>query len=71
MGRKAKNGTQLDRIVYKIIREDYVTAPFIQRRLGITYTSAQEVLKKLSEIGYIEEYKPFKKLKVIRNRYIQ
>ena len=71
MGRKSDVGSQLDRIVYLVIKEDYITASFVQRKLGITYPSAQAMLKKLSEIGYIEEYKPFKRLKVIKHKFIE
>lgn len=71
MGRKGNLESQLDRIIHLVIREEFVTAPFIQRKLGISYLSAQKVLKKLAEIGYIEEFKPFRKLKVIKNHYIQ
>jgi ribosomal protein S25 len=61
----------MDKIVSYVIKEDYITASFIQRKLGIAYISAQIVLKKLSEAGYIEDYKPFKKLKVIKHHFIQ
>lgn len=71
MGRKSNIELQLDRIVHLVIREDFVTASLIQRKLGITYPSAQAVLKKLAELGYIEKYKSFKKLKVIKQHFIQ
>ena len=71
MGRKPNTGKQIDIIVEKVIREDYVTASFIQRKLGISYLSAQSILQRLAEMGYLEEYKPFKKLKVIRKHFIQ
>lgn len=70
MGRKSDLKSQLDRIVFLVIREDFITASYIQRKLGITYPSAQKVLRELSKIGYIEEYKPYKKLKVIKNHFI-
>lgn len=71
MGRKSDLKSQLDRIVYLVIKEDYITASFIQRQLGITYPSAQTMLKKLAEMGYIDEYIPFKKIKVIKHKFIQ
>lgn len=71
MGRKGDLRSQLDKVVFLVIKEEYVTASFIQRKLGITYTSAQEVLKNLAEMNYIEKYKPFKKLKVIKHKFTQ
>lgn len=71
MGRKSDLKSQLDRIVFLVIKEEYVSAPFIQRRLGITYPSAQLILQKLNELGYVEEYKPNKKLKVLKHQFIQ
>lgn len=71
MGGKSNIESQLDRLVHLVIKEDYVTASFVQRKLGITYLSAQSVLKELAEIGYIEEFKPFKKLKVLKHHFIQ
>jgi len=71
MGRKRKNGTQIDIIVEKVIKLDFVTASFIQRKLGITYLSAQALLEKLAVMGYVEKFKPFKKLKVLKHHFIQ
>ncbi len=71
MGRKGNIESQLDRVVHLVIAEDFITASYIQRKLGITYLSAQSILKKLAELGYIEEFKPFKKLKVIKHHFIQ
>lgn len=71
MGRNSNLTTQLDRIVYLVIKEDYISSPFVQRKLGITYPSAQKVLIKLAELGYLEEYIPNKKLKVIKHEFIQ
>ena len=71
MSRRSDLDSQLDRLVYLVIKEDYISASFVQRKLGITYPSAQSLLRKLAEMGYIEKYKSFKKLKVIRHCYIQ
>lgn len=71
MGRKPNRERQLDRIVEQVINQDFVTASFIQRKLQISYLSAQEVLKKLAEMGYLENYQLFKKLKVIKKHFIQ
>lgn len=71
MGRKGNLKSQLDRIIYLVIKEERVTASFIQRKLGITYPSAQEILKQLSGMGYIEEYQPNKQLKVLKHQFIQ
>lgn len=71
MGRKSDLKLQLDRVVFLVIKEEHVSAPFIQRKLGITYPSAQNILKKLSEMGYIESYEAGKKLKVIKHNFIQ
>lgn len=71
MGRKGSIESQLDRVIYLVIGEEFVTASFIQRKLGITYSSAQFVLKQLSILGYIETYTPYKKLKVLKHYLIQ
>lgn len=71
MGRKGNLIKQLDGIVFRVIKEEFVTASFIQRKLGITYPSAQELLKKLSKMGYLERYIPGKKLKVLKHKFIQ
>lgn len=55
MGRKGNLESQLDRIIYLVIRQEYVTGSFVQRKLGIGYLSAMNVLKKLEELGYIEK----------------
>lgn len=71
MGRKSDIASQLDRVAHLVIKEDFVTASFIQRKLNITYPSAQSVLKHLAQLGYIEQYKPFSKLKVLKHHLIQ
>lgn len=71
MGRKSNLESQLDRIVYLVINEDYITASFVQRKLGITYISAQKILKKLAEMGYVEKYEAFKKIRVVRHKFMQ
>lgn len=71
MGRKGNVENQLDRIVHLVIKEDFVTATFVQRKLGISYLAAQSILQKLDEMGYIESYKPFKKLKVLKHHLLQ
>ncbi len=71
MGRKSDLKSQLDRVVFLVIKEKYVSAPFIQRKLGITYPSAQNILKKLYEMGYVESYEAGKELKVIKHNFIQ
>ncbi len=71
MGRKSNLKAQMDRIVFLVIMENFVTASFVQRKLGITYSSAQEILKNLAQMQYIEAYKPFKKLKVLKHSFIQ
>ncbi len=70
MGRKSDLKAQMDRIVFLVIRKNFITASFVQRKLGISYPSAQEILRELSKIGYIEEYKPYKKLKVVKRHFI-
>ncbi len=71
MGRKGDINSQLDRIIYLVIREDFVTASFVQRRLGIGYLSAMKILKKLEELGYIEKGEDFTKRRVLKHHYIQ
>lgn len=71
MGRKGSIESQLDRVIYLVIREDFVTASFVQRKLGISYLSAMKVLKQLEELGYVEKGKDFTKRRVIKHNYIQ
>ncbi len=55
MGRKNKNGSQIDRIIELVIKKDYVSTPFIQRKLKIAYLGAQNILKQLAQMGYVEK----------------
>lgn len=71
MGRKRKNGLLIDFVVEKIIKEDFVSTPYIQRKFQISYLKSQEVLKQLEELGYIETGKEFSKRKVLKHKYIQ
>jgi Mn-dependent DtxR family transcriptional regulator len=71
MGRKGNLESQLDRIIYLVIREDFITGAFVQRKLGISYLSAMKVLNKLEELGYIEKGEDFTKRKVIKQNLIQ
>lgn len=70
MGRRSKNGTQIDRAVEKVIKEDYVSTPFIQRTLQISYLSAQKVLRQLAEMGYIEKVTEHKQMKVLKHKFL-
>ena len=65
------NGILIDYVVEKVIKEDYISTPFIQRRFQISYLKAQEILKQLEEMGYIEKGKEFTLRKVIRHKYLQ
>lgn len=71
MVRKQKKETQLDIIVEKVIKEEFVSASFIQRKLQISYLSAMKVLKQLEEFGYVEKGADFTKRRVVRHSYIQ
>ena len=71
MGRKRKNGELIDIVVEKIIKEEFVSAPFIQRKFQLSYIKARELLKRLEEMGYIERGNEFEKRKVLKHRYIQ
>lgn len=71
MGRKGNLESQLDRIIYLVIREDFITSAYVQRRLGISCLSAMKVLNKLEELGYIEKGKDFTKRRVLKHHYIQ
>lgn len=70
MGRKRKNGILIDFVVEKVIKEEFISAPFIQRKFQVSYLKAQEILKHLEEMGYIEEGEEFTKRKVLKNTYI-
>jgi ribosomal protein S25 len=71
MGRKGNLESQLDRIIHLVIKEDYVTGSFVQRKLGISYLGAMNVLRKLEELGYIEKGNDFTKRRVVKHNYIQ
>ena len=71
MGRKRENGTLIDYVVEKIIKEEYVSTPFIQRNFNVSYVKAQEILKQLAKMKYIEEVVEHKQLKVIRHKYFE
>ena len=71
MGRKGNLESQLDRIIHLVIKEDYITGSFVQRKLGISYLGAMKVLRKLEELGYIEKGSDFTKRRVIKHNYIQ
>jgi ribosomal protein S25 len=71
MGRKRKQGVLIDAVVEKIIKEDYISTPFIQRQFQISYLKAREILKLLEKMGYIEKVDEFKPVKVLKHNYIQ
>lgn len=71
MGRKRMNGKLIDHVVEKVIKEEYVSTPFIQRKFQVSYLKAQSVLKELAEMGYIEKVIEFKPVKVLRHKFIQ
>lgn len=71
MGRKRKHGVLIDYVVEKVIKEDYVSTPFIQRKFQISYLKAQDVIKQLESMGYIERGKEFTERKVLKHKFIQ
>lgn len=71
MGRKRKNGVLIDLVVEKIIKEEYISAPFIQRKFQISYTTTREIIKQLYNMRYIESENEFENIKVIKHKYIQ
>lgn len=71
MGRQRKNGKLIDLVVEKILKEKVVSTPYIQRKFQVSYLSAQKILIKLADMGYIEEATEFKEMRVLRKSYIQ
>jgi DNA segregation ATPase FtsK/SpoIIIE-like protein len=71
MGRKRKNGILIDLVVEIIIKQKYISTPYIQRKFQISYLKAQEILKQLEKKGYIEKVEEFNQLKVVKDKYIQ
>lgn len=71
MGRKRKNGTLIDSVVEVIIKQQYISTPFIQRKFQISYLGAEKVIKQLEEMGYVETGQEFSKRKVLKNKFIQ
>lgn len=70
MGRKRKNEELIDLVVEKIIKEEYVSTPYIQRKFKISYLGAQKILKKLEEMGYIEHVHEFKQVRVLKHKLL-
>lgn len=68
MGRKRKNGLLIDFVVEKIIKEDFVSTPYIQRKFQISYSTARTIIKQLFEMGYTEHAEEFKQIKVIKHK---
>ena len=66
MGRKRRSGTLIDAVVEKVIKEEFVSTSFIQRKFQISYTKAREILNQLTEMGYIEKGQEFTKRKVLK-----
>lgn len=71
MGRHRKNGTTIDSVVEVVIKQDYISTPFIQRQFQISYLGAQKIIKQLEKLGYIEKGEQFTERKVLRHKYIQ
>lgn len=71
MGRKRKQGVLIDYVVEKIIREYFISTPFIQRKFQVSYLRAQQILKQLEKMGYIEKVKEFEPIRVLKHKYIQ
>lgn len=71
MGRKRKNEVLIDLVVERVIKEDFVSTPFIQRRFQVSYIKAQQILKQLEDMRYIEKGEEFTKRRVLKHKYIQ
>lgn len=71
MGRKRKNGTLIDAVVEKVIKEDYISIPFLQRRFKISYLRAQTLLEELENMGYIKRSENASESRVIKKKFIQ
>lgn len=71
MGRRRKNGELIDLVVEKIIKEQTVSTPYIQHKFQVSYMKAQEILRQLAYMGYIENVTEFKEMRVLRKTYIQ
>jgi len=69
MGRKSKNGTQIERAIELIIKKDYITWPLISRKIRIGYLGAQKIIKQLEEMGYIEKIETTSK-KVLKHYFL-
>lgn len=70
MGRKSKHGTQIERVLEYVIREEFVTWPYISRKLQIGYIGTQKVIKQLEDMEYIKKDEKSGKYKVIRHKLI-
>ena len=71
MASAKKRDTLIDRVVERIIKENFISSPFIQRKFQISYLGAQKVIKKLEEMGYIEKGEQFTKRRVLKHKFIQ
>ena len=70
MGRKSKNGTQMERVLEFVVEVEYVDWIIISRKLQIGYLGAQKVIKQLESDGYIQKMEESNKYKVIRHTLI-
>ncbi len=69
MGRKSKNGSQIERVLKFVIKEEYITWPYISRKLQIGCIGAQKVIKQLEQMGYIEKADSTKK-RVLKHKLL-
>ena len=70
MGRKRKNGELIDLVVERIISENYLSTPFLQRKFHISYLTARKIITQLFEMGYIENENEFENIVVKRHKYL-
>lgn len=70
MGRKSKNGTQIERVIEFVIKEEYLTWPFVSRKLQIGYLGTQKVIKQLEEMQYIKKDEEPGKYKVVKHKLL-
>lgn len=68
---RKKNDLLFDRVVELVIKQDFVSTPFLQRNFGVDYQKAQLILHRLEEWGYIEKGKEFTERRVLKHKYVQ
>lgn len=59
-----------DNVVAEVIKQDVISASFIQRKFAVDFIKSSRILSQLEKMGYIEKKNDAKPQKVIRKKAI-